>query len=219
MTQKTNKKRLNKSPEEIALINMMDNMADGKYDSMWAIKIRKAIRTGSNINIVDKNGETPLILAIKMHNYFIVDELLQAGAKTDVVDKKGHSVMWHAINEKNYAQDNIINSLLRFNALIDVASITQASEKDEKMAIKLINASTHLYFNDYDRLKIQEITEKIMTGNDLKDEDEINNIFELSEQGILNEDKAVSMLIEGKPIHIAKKESRKLGHDDSKQRN
>jgi ankyrin repeat protein len=72
MTKRIAKKSHRQSPEEIKLIKMMDAMASGQHDTMWAITIRRAIQNGANINVVDKNGESPLVLAIKMHNYFIV---------------------------------------------------------------------------------------------------------------------------------------------------
>lgn len=216
MKKDINKKRVKRSPEEIALIKMMDNMADGKHDIMWAIILRKAIQHGVDVNVVAKDGTTPLMLAIKMHNFFVVDELLQAGAKVDVQDKKGHTPLWHAVNEKAHSQQEVINSLLRAQAPIDVESVALAFETNSEVAIELLKEVTHqVHKTDY--RQIQELAKKMTVMENLKDK-AINSIFNLADQGVLSEENAIEILMDEKAIRLSQKTPRTLGLDNSKQR-
>lgn len=79
--------------------------------------VEKLIKAGANVNINDKNGNTPLQLASKQGNTFVVKKLIEAGATVNISDKNGNTplmlasqtgrlntVKWLLANEadKNY---------------------------------------------------------------------------------------------------------------------
>ncbi len=52
----------------------------------------------SYLNSVDDEGRTPLMLAIKKQNIYIIKHLLAKGASKICVDKKGNTVFHYAAN-------------------------------------------------------------------------------------------------------------------------
>jgi hypothetical protein len=59
--------------------------------------------------------------------------------------------------------------------------------------------------------------EKMSFMKIVNNKNSVDAIFDLAEQGVLSEDKAFSILMDEKPIHLAKKMPRKLGKDNSRQ--
>lgn len=213
------KKRVHRA-EETDLIEMMNQMADGKHDVMWAIKIRAALRAGVDMNLTDKNGETPLMLAVKMHNYFIVDELIQAGVRTDIRDNQHRLVMWHAVKTARPAQDEIIKGLLRVKAPVDADCVAAALEKDGEMAFILLQEAVRC--RD-DMARLRELAEHLSMNMSAENIDKnkaiINTIFELTDNAVLSEDKAVEILTGNAGARRIGRSEKPLPPDPSRQHN
>ena len=50
-------------------------------------------RVGAFLNGTDHKGRTPLMLAVIMNDYKIVDELIKAGANVNMTDNAGHTAL------------------------------------------------------------------------------------------------------------------------------
>lgn len=92
------------------------NIQDGRtplFGAVWANEyniIEKIINLGANIDEIDKNGFTYLILAIKTLNHRRVKLLLSFGANIDIYDIYGMSTIQHAFHSED---EKIINIILK----------------------------------------------------------------------------------------------------------
>jgi len=66
-----------------------------------------------DVNIQDKCGNAPLVLAVKLNNPEIIRMLLQRGANPDIQDKVGKTALIHATQNRNI---EIIKILLQYGA-------------------------------------------------------------------------------------------------------
>ena len=59
-------------------------------------KVRKLLQAGANVNLQDKNGETPLYKASRNGYTNIVRLLLDAGANPNIQDNGGQTALMNA---------------------------------------------------------------------------------------------------------------------------
>lgn len=85
---------------EVALANSINNDGTPKYDNNNTLLL--------DINVKNKDGDTPLILAAKNHQVEIVDMLLKFGADVDELNDDGYSAFHETDNNE------IINLLITF---------------------------------------------------------------------------------------------------------
>ena len=79
------------SKEHRAVVHML---LDPDPDAAFS-EFNGRVRTRANLEAVDGDGYTPLIVAIK-YDYFIACKILSSGAEINTRDKKGASALWHA---------------------------------------------------------------------------------------------------------------------------
>ena len=94
-----------------ALIN---NSAVGNIE-----KIRVFLNTGIDPNIVDKNGNTPLLVATKYRKARAINFLLVRGANPNIANKKGITPLHIAIDNNDY---KLVRNLILRGANIDIAT-------------------------------------------------------------------------------------------------
>jgi ankyrin repeat protein len=82
-------------------------------------KAKSLIEQGTNINIQDDDGCTPLYWAVRYNVTDIVDLLLKKGANIEVQDKYGLTPLHYAVQER---LTEIVNLLLDHNAQTDTKS-------------------------------------------------------------------------------------------------
>lgn len=71
----------------------------------WDEGVRLLIKYGANVDLANAAGETPLIRAVQVHNFAIVDALLKANANPDRTDNvTGKSARDYARQETRYPQ-------------------------------------------------------------------------------------------------------------------
>lgn len=59
--------------------------------------VKHHIERGDDLNAVDKNGSTPLIIAVIKKNIDIVKLLLASGADPSIIDKNGKDALSYAL--------------------------------------------------------------------------------------------------------------------------
>src|SRR5581483_9172828 len=89
----------------------------------WAIRTERyhavplLLDAGFDPNVPDRDGETPLHLAVRANSVEVLDVLLKAGAGTDVRNFDGETPMDLAIAHRDdAARQGLIKCLLRFGA-------------------------------------------------------------------------------------------------------
>ncbi|MBP2653567.1 MAG: ankyrin repeat and box protein [Firmicutes bacterium] len=82
-----------------------------KYNTPNNIKLTKyLIKKGANINKIDNEGDTPLIVACKNGNFEIAQTLLDHGANPNISNNEMRKPLYFAFKSQN---QNLINILLR----------------------------------------------------------------------------------------------------------
>jgi uncharacterized protein len=75
--------------------------------------VKKLISLGSDPDLVDNNGQTPIFYSIKHGRIEVVEALIDYGAKLDTTDKKGINVIqW----TKRLKKDQIMDLLVKRGA-------------------------------------------------------------------------------------------------------
>ena len=72
-----------------------------------ASTIKVLLEFGLSPNIKDRNGETPLMRAIKFHNQFAIDLLQQYGADIHTIDNRGNNALFHVAKKISSGQETI----------------------------------------------------------------------------------------------------------------
>ncbi len=65
--------------------------------------VKFLINNGADVNLVDKTGSTPLMLAVSGSDISIVTMLLSAGANSEAVNLNGDTAISLAVNDDNEA--------------------------------------------------------------------------------------------------------------------
>lgn len=95
---------------------LIDSIISGEFSS-----VLKLVRSGSNINIRDEDGRTPLIHAVIENEYDVVKLLIDNGANINVQDKVSQATALH-FAAQHYALE-IAKILLCNKALVDAEDV------------------------------------------------------------------------------------------------
>lgn len=90
-------------------------------------RLKMIIENGANVNIIDKDGATPLHHASYMGNQKIVDLLLKNNAKVDPKDDEGSTPLHNACSKKGKNQVEVVKTLLASGANIDILDTQNGS--------------------------------------------------------------------------------------------
>jgi ankyrin repeat protein len=91
-----------------------------------------------NIDIRDKMGRSPLMLAVELGRISTVEDLMEQGAQIDLIDSTGFTVLHHAVNSDNL---EMVRWLLD-NPLIDIN--TQDAYKRTPLDLSKLNEINNL---------------------------------------------------------------------------
>ncbi|RYC80572.1 hypothetical protein BFJ63_vAg16546 [Fusarium oxysporum f. sp. narcissi] len=105
-------------PEEASLVHIMSRY--GVAGALEAI-LGRADQVGTNINVKDSAGRTPLWWAAENGHETVVRLLLDWGARTEAADKDGRTPLWWATERGNEAVVRL---------LLDWGARTEAADKD-----------------------------------------------------------------------------------------
>jgi ankyrin repeat protein len=99
----------NDNNENNTLLNVVFMQVQESYKKKKAEIISLLISNGCDINCLDKNGSTPLIIAVENENVEIVKVLLKLGAKKQINNNKGENVFTIVNKLKNIEILNMLN--------------------------------------------------------------------------------------------------------------
>ena len=172
-------KKNNKNKEFIEIFNsILKNSSNNSKSNIVVTNIDSLIKKGFNLDMQDKDGKTPLMIAVEKNNIEIVKLLYNKGCNLDIQDKKGDTALIFSLRYRNH-------SILKF--LVDKGSNLNIREKDGETAL-IICASI---FNTITFAKIF-----IEKGNcDLNIQDN-NGITALSHAVVNNNSNLTKLLIE-----------------------
>ncbi len=102
------------------------------------------VKAGADVNHLNKNGQTPLMMALSHQEYKIAKALLDLGANVNVKDKEGHNALYFVFFEKaksSWAKDKInfklsksrkeiLTALAEHSIQIDALNLAGKSVKD-----------------------------------------------------------------------------------------
>jgi ankyrin repeat protein len=106
------------------------------------------IESGADVNYINKEGHTPLMIACQKGDSKTAKLLIKNGARVDFQFQKNSTALMHAINSKNI---DLINLILKNTKNIDfenndgdTALIIAVQNGDSKIASLLIEAGAHI---------------------------------------------------------------------------
>lgn len=76
--------------------------------------VEELIKGGAGVNYVNKDGDTPLLIAVRYSSQKIIQTLLKAGANTNHVNSYGRTALMEAVREHDL---NTVQSLLQVPAM------------------------------------------------------------------------------------------------------
>lgn len=103
-------------------------------------RIQKGLDAGAPINKTDRDGNTPLMIAVNENQYAVIDYLCKKGANLNVRNSKGYTALMNSVIEKKY---EMTDYLCQRGANLDV--------RNNSGATALILAT---YYNHFDAAKI-----------------------------------------------------------------
>lgn len=104
-------------------------------DNPWFLKT--LISAGANPNIVDKDGNTPLLLAVKENASFdVITAIIKGGANVNAMDKSGGTPLWYSTTNFEIfsaliaggADVNMQHGQIGYTPLMAVARTTESHE-------------------------------------------------------------------------------------------
>jgi uncharacterized protein len=117
--------------------------------------VQRGLRQGIDVNVLDPEGHTPLMLASFEGHASMVDVLIQAGAKIDQRDSMQRTALFYAASGTNVES---VDSLLRAGADVNVKDgqegwtpiMVAASEGHPAVVQKLLEKNPELLLRDVD---------------------------------------------------------------------
>jgi len=104
-----------------------------RRDTLW---IRFLLQRGANPNVRDRNGTTPLQIAVRLGHVEGVEEFLKRGADVDISDSQGETPLMTAVHQRNV---ELVRTLLEKGADPDVNDNTGRSARDH---MERLNSNT-----------------------------------------------------------------------------
>ncbi|MEM1053303.1 MAG: ankyrin repeat domain-containing protein [Pseudomonadota bacterium] len=95
-----------------------------RRDTLW---IRFLLQKGCNPNIRDRNGITPLQIAVRLNHVEGVEALIKGGAQVDIADSQGETPLMTAVHQRNVP---LVRQLLADGADPDINDNTGRSARD-----------------------------------------------------------------------------------------
>ncbi|XP_019852449.1 PREDICTED: serine/threonine-protein phosphatase 6 regulatory ankyrin repeat subunit C-like [Amphimedon queenslandica] len=141
------------------------NKEDSEYDKDKLIRIFEIIVRKADVNIKDKDGNTPLLYAVLVCSVRLVTILLENKANPNIRNNKGHIALQYAVSQENLT---ILTLLLDYNADLN-ARMTKKEERfknDPMSRVKMDETALHFII----RLKFSSDFYKLLLnrGADLK---------------------------------------------------
>ena len=81
--------------------------------------MRLLIEVGADVNKTNRDGETPLFIAIQSGQYTLVQPLIKAGADVDISDGRGSTPLSLAVSDEN---ETVVRALIEAGADVGVAA-------------------------------------------------------------------------------------------------
>jgi len=100
-----------------------------RRDTTW---MRFLLQRGANPNVRDRNGTTPLQIAVRLGHIDGVEALIKGGADVDISDASGETPLMTAVHQRNV---ELVRTLLEEGADPDVNDNTGRSARDHMMRI------------------------------------------------------------------------------------
>lgn len=100
-----------------------------RRDTTW---MRFLLQRGANPNVRDRNGTTPLQIAVRLGHIDGVEALIKGGADVDTSDASGETPLMTAVHQRNV---ELVRTLLEEGADPDVNDNTGRSARDHMMRI------------------------------------------------------------------------------------
>jgi uncharacterized protein len=100
-----------------------------RRDTLW---IRFLLQKGTNPNIANRKGETPLQIAVRLNYVDGVEELIKGGADVDIADAQGETPLMTAVHQRNVS---LVRQLLADGADPDVNDNTGRSARDHMLRL------------------------------------------------------------------------------------
>lgn len=110
----------------------------------------------ANVNTQMKNGETPLMLAVKNNNIEVVKLLISKGADVNAIDEFGRSALFFAVSKDNIAIAKILinnGADVNIESKLNQTALMLAIDKNNK---DMINLLTNGDKNDVETQKTAE---------------------------------------------------------------
>lgn len=128
----------------------------------FSLAVTLLLKKGANINIEEKNGTTPLLMAVSNNSVSCVDTLLQHDALIDKANKKGFTPLMSASFNGN---QEILEILIEKNPNLELQDnkgknvFDYAEEKNHNNAVRSILEKTKIEKID-SFLRLNEVTKK-----------------------------------------------------------
>ncbi|WP_255573926.1 ankyrin repeat domain-containing protein [Erythrobacter sp. SCSIO 43205] len=106
-----------------------------RRDTLW---MRFLLQRGANPNVRDRNGTTPLQIAVRLGHIEGVEALIKGGAQVDISDSAGETPLMTAVHQRNV---ELVRTLLAEGADPDINDNTGRSARDH---MERMNSNTLL---------------------------------------------------------------------------
>ncbi|KAJ3196107.1 hypothetical protein HK101_010038, partial [Irineochytrium annulatum] len=87
---------------EAGRVNGVDGLLEGNGEDAWIAMVEALIKLHADVNCVDCQKTTPLMIAAKQGNVAIVERLLKANADTTLLDVHRHSALFYAVASRQH---------------------------------------------------------------------------------------------------------------------
>ncbi len=114
-------------------------------------KMKQLINAGADINIIDSDGDTPLIYAVQRESVDIVRLLIDAGADINATNRNGDTPLIYAIQFIKYTiqckNNEVIRLLINAGAEVNERVLLNVAENEE--ILNLLKGEDKMIDNDF----------------------------------------------------------------------